>query len=142
MDINQSIIIGRLTREPELKQLDSGKQVCKFSIANNGYKEEVNYIDVTCWEKTAANCAQFLKKGAQVAILGSLKQDRWQDNNGQNRSKHYINAITVQFLAKTGDNQQSNQAPPQNDNISYDHIPGGDLSQVDLEPAPGDDVPF
>ena len=83
-DMNHVILIGRLTRDAELKNTSGGMAVCKFAIAVNRKKksgeqwvDEASFFDVTCFGKTAGNLNQYLQKGKQVAVEGSLHQDRW-----------------------------------------------------------------
>lgn len=118
-DISQTFVIGRLVKDPEIKYLPSGTPITKFSIANNEtykqgneYKEYTNYFDVNVWGNQGLNCEKYLKKGNQVAITGSLRQNRWKDKNGQMRSKIEITALQVQFLQKS--NQSQNKQPENN----------------------------
>jgi single-strand DNA-binding protein len=100
-DLNQTIIIGRLTKDPELTYTPSGKAVCKISIANNqGAKEKplVNFFDVQCWEKLAENIAKYMKKGNMISVCGDLQQHRW-DKDGKTQSRIIINAHEIQFLS-------------------------------------------
>ena len=85
-DVNNVTLIGRLTADPMLKYLPSGSAVVEFSIANNYYvstknANEVNYFDVVAFGKTAETISKYLTKGKQIAINGSLRQDRWQDKD-------------------------------------------------------------
>lgn len=104
---NRIIIAGNLTKDPELKQLGGGQQVCRMSIASNrqfknrqtgAMNQEVCYVDVDVWGPQAENCKQYLAKGRPVLIEGRLKLDTWKDNEGQTRSKHSIVADRVVFL--------------------------------------------
>ncbi len=105
---NRIIIMGNLTRDPELKQLSSGQSVCRLSLASNRqFKnrqtglvvQEVCFVDVDVWGAQADSCQQYLQKGRAVLVEGRLKQDSWQDNDGQKRSKHLIVADRVVFLS-------------------------------------------
>lgn len=103
---NITIIIGNLTRDPELKHTNNQIAVTNFSIANNrdytkdGNKiEKVNYIDIECWNKLAEVCNDYLKKGSQVAVEGEIDQQRWKDQEGNNKSRLKIKANNVQFLS-------------------------------------------
>ena len=109
---NRIIIMGNLTRDPELKQLPSGQPVCRLGIAaNRQYKDrqtgsmqqEVCFVDVDVWGAQAESCKQYLQKGRPVLIEGRLKLDSWKDTEGQARSKHSIVASSVQFLFGSGD---------------------------------------
>lgn len=100
-DLNVVMVVGRLTRDPELSYTKDNTPMCRFSIANNRGTQEgdVNFFDVVAWNKTAEIVNQHLRKGAQVAIEGKLKQNKFQDKTtGQMRSGINIIASSVQFL--------------------------------------------
>ncbi len=103
-DLNHVVLIGRLTRDAELKYTASGMAVCKFSIAVNrnrkqgdSWVEEASFFDITLWGRSGEAIVQYLVKGKQVAINGELRQDRW-EQDGQNRSKVEVIANNVQLL--------------------------------------------
>lgn len=112
-NFNLTVLEGRLVSDPELRYTQNGTALCSFSIANNNdyYKDDelqkqVNFVDVTTWAKLAERCNEYLKKGNRIIINGRLKQDRWQDDNGGNRSKISIVGNQVQFLdLKNGDGE-------------------------------------
>ena len=102
---NNVILVGNLTRDPEIRFTTSGVAVASFGLAvNNRYKkdgnvvDEVSFFDIEAWQKTAELCGEYLKKGRSVLIQGRLKQDRWEDDHGAKRSKVKIVAVAVQFL--------------------------------------------
>ena len=104
-DLNTVSIVGRLTRDAELKFTASGTAVCKFSIAVNRskkegetYVDEASFFDVTLWGKFGESMAKYLLKGKQVGISGELRQERW-EKDGQQRSRVEINAQTLQLLS-------------------------------------------
>ncbi|HOT62427.1 MAG TPA: single-stranded DNA-binding protein [Treponemataceae bacterium] len=103
-DVNHVILIGRLTRDAELKYTSGGMAVCKFAIAVNRRRkngdqwvEEANFFDIVVWGRTGETINQYLVKGKQVAIEGELRQNRW-EQDGQSRSKVEIMANNVQLL--------------------------------------------
>ncbi|MDR0689694.1 MAG: single-stranded DNA-binding protein [Spirochaetaceae bacterium] len=103
-DINHVVLIGRLTRDAELKYTTGGQPVCKFSIAINRRKksgdqwvDEANYFDIVLWGRQGEALNQYLVKGKMVGIEGELRQDRW-EQDGQNRSKVEIVANNLQLL--------------------------------------------
>ena len=103
-DINVVTLVGRLTRDSELKYTNSGTAVCKFSLAVNRKKrsgdqwtDEVSYFDVVLWGKQGEALQQYLSKGKQVAVSGELRQNRW-EQDGQSRSKVEIIANNLQLL--------------------------------------------
>lgn len=106
-NFNSVVVVGRLTRDPELRYTPSGAPVCSFSIATSrryvkedGRREEATtFLDVDVWRRMAEICKQFLRKGREVLVLGSLRQSRWKDPKTQeSRSKIRIVAQQVQFL--------------------------------------------
>ena len=103
-DVNHVIIIGRLTRDAELKYTSGGMAIANLSLAVNRrtkkgeqWVEEASFFDVSLFGKSAEGLAQYLTKGKQVAVEGELRQDRWQQD-GQPRSKVTIAANNVQLL--------------------------------------------
>ncbi len=105
---NKVILMGNLTRDPELRYTPDGMAICNFGIAVNDSfrrgsdgdsKDETMFIDVATFRKQAENCGQYLKKGRRVLIEGRLRLERWQAQDGANRSKHTVSANVVQFLS-------------------------------------------
>ena len=105
---NRIIMVGNLTRDPDYKQLASGQAVCRLGLASNrqfrnkqsgDMVQEVCYVDVDVWGAQAESCKQYLAKGRPVLIEGRLKLDNWQDQEGNNRSKHSIVADRVVFMS-------------------------------------------
>jgi single-strand DNA-binding protein len=107
--LNRVLLIGNLTRDPELKYTPQGTAVCDFAIALNEkfkakdgtWQEKVHYIDIAAWGRTAEVCGEYLKKGRPVFVEGRLNQDRW-EQDGQKRSKVRVTAERVQFLGTPG----------------------------------------
>jgi len=133
-DLNQTLLIGRLTKDPEIKYTANGTPVTKFSIANNSIAnktEYVNYFDVNVWGTQAVNCEKYLKKGSQIAVNGSLRQNRWQDQStGQVKSKVEINAFSVQFLGSKQNGQQQNAQQPGNYQQPQNSIPQQNANNI------------
>ena len=103
-DVNHVTLIGRLTRDAELKYTAAGFAISNFSIAVNRRRkngdqwvEEANYFDINLFGKAAESLKPYLVKGKQIAVEGELKQDRW-EQDGQSRSKVVITAGNVQLL--------------------------------------------
>lgn len=112
-DINHVVLVGRLTRDAQLKYTNSGVAISTFAIAINRrikqgerWMDEAHFFDITLFGKQAEAINQYLRKGNQVAIEGELRQDRW-EQDGQKRSKIVIVANNIQLLgnrpAGTGD---------------------------------------
>ena len=121
-DFNSVVLLGRLTRDPELRYVANGAPVCSFSIATNhrytksdGQKaESVTFVEVAVWRRLAEICSQFLKKGREVLVTGSLKQDRWVDSKTQQpRSKLKVIAREVRFIGPRREDEPGNEAEPE-----------------------------
>lgn len=104
---NKIILIGNLTRDPEMRYTPQGTSVCNFGIAvNRKYKqgeetkEEVTFINIVVFGKQADTCGQYLNKGSSVLVEGRLQERRWETDEGQKRSKHEVVAQNVRFLSR------------------------------------------
>ncbi len=107
VELNKVILIGNLTRNPELRYTPSGTPVANFGLAVNrrfrqgdDQKEEVCFVDIVVFGKQAENCGQYLSKGDGAIIDGRLQQRRWETEDGQRRSKHEVVAQSVTFGPK------------------------------------------
>ena len=131
-NLNKVILIGRLTRDPELRYLASGVAICKFGLATsrkyrdksdeNNLKEEVCFVDISVWGKQGENCQEYLAKGRQVCVEGRLTYSSWETDEGQKRSKLEITAEKVMFLGskdetfpKEGSGEKVNGESPADD---------------------------
>ena len=119
MNINHLTISGNLTRDPEMRTVGADKSVTSFTIASNSkYKaadgeqrEEVTFCDVEAWGRQGEIAAQYLTKGATVIVEGRIKQDNWQDKEGQKRSKLKLVADKVHLMPRDGKRDASDAAP-------------------------------
>lgn len=105
--VNKVLLLGRLTRDPELRYTPKGTAVCDLGLALNRVwtdqgsgekREEVTFVDVTVWQRTAEICAQYLKKGRQVFLEGRLQMDQWDAPDGAKKSKLKVTAENVTFV--------------------------------------------
>src|SRR6187549_3071393 len=99
--INQVILMGRLTRDPETRTTTTGKTITSFSIAvdRGGQDDQADFFDVTAWEKLGELVSQYLSKGRRCLVQGRLRQDSWDDKeSGKKRSKVEVVATDVTFL--------------------------------------------
>ncbi len=147
MYLNKAMIFGNLTRDPELKSLPSGMQVCSFSIATNRvYKdrdgkraEQTDYHNVVVFGRQAETCAQYLKKGASAYIEGRLQTRSW-DANGAKQYRTEIIADRVQFGPRSGGSGDagSSSAPA---GVAHEPQQGNapDYPEEDINP---EDIPF
>jgi len=113
---NKVILVGNLTRDIELRYTQSGTGIANTAVAtsrkftsNGEKKEEVCFVDITFFGRSAEIANQYLRKGSKVLIDGRLNFDQWVDQNGQKRSKHSVIVETMQMLDSKGDNQGGQQ---------------------------------
>jgi single-strand DNA-binding protein len=100
--MNQVLLTGRLTRDPEVRKLASGKTVTQFSLATNDYRsgsEKAEYHTIVTWDRLAEICGQYLGKGQLVSIAGRLQTRQWEDENKSRHWKTEIVASSVEMLS-------------------------------------------
>jgi len=118
---NKVILVGNLTRDIELRYSQSGMGIANTAIAtsrrytsNGEKKEEVCFVDITFFARSAEIANQYLRKGSKILVEGRLNFDQWVDQNGQKRSKHSVVVETMQMLDSKGDNAAANAYPQDN----------------------------
>lgn len=118
---NKIILVGNLTRDIELRYSQGGMGIAKTAIAtsrkftsNGEKKEEVCFVDITFFGRSAEVANQYLRKGSKILVEGRLNFEQWVDQNGQKRSKHSVTAETMQMLDSKGDNQGGGYNAPSN----------------------------
>ena len=123
--MNTVSLIGRLGKDPEVRNTGSGKSVTNFAIAVDygfGERKQTSWIPIVAWEKTAELAAQYLVKGSQVAVEGRLQQRTWEDKNGNKQSVLEVVANRLDFLTKAEKRQpQAEPAyePPADEDIPF-----------------------
>ena len=141
--INQVILMGRLTRDPETRTTPSGKTVTSFSLAvdRQGQDDQADFFDVTAWEKTGELVAQYLSKGRRCLVQGRLRQDSWDDKeSGKKRSKVEVVAFDVTFLdGPNGDNAGGSNA---SSNTSSSKNKDVVIEDIDDKPIDLSEIPF
>lgn len=142
--INQVILMGRLTRDPEMRTTSSGKSIVSFSLAvdRGGQSEQTDFFDITAWEKLAELVSQYLSKGRRCLVQGRLQQDSWDDKEtGKKRSKIVVVATDVTFLDGPSDGQSGGGQGPSK---SSNQPSGGDVTPQDIDDKPIDlsEIPF
>lgn len=151
--VNQVILMGNLTRDPELRQTPSGQSVVSFSLAlNRAYKDQsgdwqeaTDYIDVVAWGPLAERVSQYVTKGRRVLVQGRLQSRSW-EQDGQKRSKVEVLANDVTFLDGRGDGEGGGSPAPaassstssSSSNKKKDNV----IEDIGDEPINLDDIPF
>lgn len=143
---NKVILVGNLTRDPELRYTPKGTAVAKIGLAVNRVwtsesgekKEEVTFVDVDVFGRTAENVGQYMRKGSPILIEGRLRLDTWDDKQtGQKRSKLGVVAETVQFLGSSrGEGAPAERSSRPSASKTLEPI------EADGPPPEDDDVPF
>ena len=144
-NINRVVLVGNLTKDPELRHTPSGTAVCSLRLAVNTrrkdsatgeWTEKPNYFDITVWGNQGESCAQYLAKGRPVAVDGRLEWREWDAQDGTKRQAVEIIADSVQFLGSRGEGEGGGQ--PQ-------FVPAGAAAQTenaDFAAGADDDIPF
>ena len=141
--LNKAILMGRLTRDPELKYTQNNLPVVQFTVAvernraAQGQEKQTDFIDVVAWRKTAEFVSRWFTKGMMIIVTGSIQSRSWQDKNGNNRTSVEVVADDVQF----GETKKSRES-----NMGYQGgYPGAYASAPQQAPAscpaPGFDMP-
>jgi single-strand DNA-binding protein len=143
-NINRVVVVGNLTRDPELRHTPSGTPVCKLRIAVNSRQKDAstgewtdkpNYFDVTVWGGQGESCAQFLSKGRAVGVDGRLDWREWEAQDGTKRQAIEIIADSVQFIGGRGEGGGEAQFVPAGATAQQD-------SSLDSGAGGDDDIPF
>ena len=155
---NRVVLLGNLTRDPEIRYISSGMAVTDIGLAVNDRKknangewiEETTFVDVTLWGRTAEVAGEYLSKGAPILIEGRLKLDSWETQDGQKRSKLKVVGERMQMLGGRGGSEGGGQQrAPARQNTQYSQpAPPDDFSDAPPsndspgDDSPGDDIPF
>jgi single-strand DNA-binding protein len=145
--INQVILLGRLTRDPEQRTTSTGKTIASFSIAVDraGQDDGADFFDVTAWEKLGDLVIQYLAKGRRVLVQGRLRQDSWDDKEtGKKRSRIEVTATDVTFLdgPSDGNGGGSDSAPRSSSNSSSRKSDDVVIEDIDDKPIDLSEIPF
>lgn len=139
--MNKVILIGNLTRDPELSQTNSGISLCRISIAvSRRYpgpdgSRETDFFNVTAWRTIAENCAKYLKKGSKIAVVGSIQNRSYEGQDGSKKFTTDILADEIEFLSTKNDGDPSGNTATPNYNEQNTQV-------ADLQPIDDDSLPF
>lgn len=138
--MNKVILIGNLTKDPELSTTNSGINYCRFALAvpkrfvSNG-ERDAEFINIVVWRVQADNCHKYLRKGSKACVVGSLQTRNYEAQDGTKRYVTEVVAEEVEFLStkNSGENTNSAETAP---NVSNDNKSSGDLQPVDDDTLP------
>lgn len=137
--MNSIHLIGRAGRDPEVKYFEDGKVVANFTLAVNSYKrdDEPDWFTLEIWGKQAQLAADYVRKGSQIAVIGSAKLETWTDRTtGAERSKIKVRVDRLELLGSKRDNDSSAAAPARR------QAPAGQPPVWNSSAPEGDDIPF
>lgn len=146
--INQVILMGRLTRDPEQRTTSGGKTIASFSLAvdRGGDSDAADFFEITAWEKLGELVIQYLGKGRRVLVQGRLRQDSWDDKEtGKKRSRVEVTATDVTFLdGPSTDGDGGSRGPSAPRPSSSNSSKSDDVVIEDIEDKPIDlsEIPF
>ena len=146
---NKVIVIGNLTRDPELKRTPSGAAVCEIRLAvSESYRnkegeriERPVYVDVVVWNQQAEACNQYLSKGSPLFVEGRLQYDEWKTPQGETRSKLRIVASRTQFIGAHQSQSHDSSGQPVGNASTTDAV-SSDSTESDTEPENDEVIPF
>ena len=149
---NKVILVGNLTRDPELRYTPKGTAIAKFGLAVNRIwtneagekKEDVTFVDIDVFGRTAENVAQYMRKGSPLLVEGRLRLDQWDDKQtGQKRSKLGVVGEIVQFLGSPRTTEGGAPSAPRTAAPAAPAAPvAPEPAEAEAPPHEGDDVPF
>ena len=156
--VNKVILVGRLGKDPEVKYTPSGAAVAKFSVATDEVfkdrsgeqQKRTEWHNIVVWNKLAEICGQYLTKGKQVYIEGSIRSRQWEDQTGNKRTSYEIIASRMQMLGSKADSERTAAAPsampertsaPISERASFDR-PAAQESPAEPPEITDEDVPF
>ncbi len=152
MYLNKAILIGNLTRDPELKVIASGNKVCSFSLATNrtykdknGVKQEkTEFHNIVVWGKTAENVAQYMRKGSQILVEGRMETRSWDDASGVKKYRTEVIADIIQFGPRPAGGAGGYTGAPGGTKTSVDddHKKAMDTIEYPEEEINPEDIPF
>jgi single-strand DNA-binding protein len=143
--INQVILMGRLTRDPEQRTTTTGKIIANFSIAvdRGGQDDAADFFEVTAWEKLGELVMQYLGKGRRVLVQGRLRQDSWDDKEtGKKRSRIEVTATDVTFLDGPAGEGGGSSAPRANTSSTPKKTEDVVIEDIDDKPIDLSEIPF
>ena len=143
--MNKVILIGNLTRDPELRTTPSGDSVCSFTIAVNRRRRsnaeagqpEADFFRVTAWRQLADICSKYLAKGRKVAVVGSVSVHTYTGNDGTTRASLEVNADDVEFLSSRNDGEAGGYSAP-----AAPEAPSADSQAAGFTAVETDELPF
>jgi single-strand DNA-binding protein len=129
--MNSLHIIGRLTKDPELRTTSTGLSVCSFTVAVNRKKtkdgqQETDYFNVTAWRERGETCAKYLSKGKKVSVVGPVSVRTW-ESNGKHGASLEVTAEEVEFLSPRSEAQQAQQEPKVDQQTGFQQVETDDL---------------
>lgn len=134
--MNKCMLIGRLTKNPELRSTQTGKQVCSFTIATNRINnEECDFINCVVWDKQAENLCKYQIKGSLIGVIGQLRQETYNDTKGNKRVSYVVYCTNIEYLSNTS-HKENNEEKEENPYAEMNTKVESDIGQqINVEDA-------
>jgi single-strand DNA-binding protein len=149
LQLNDVRLVGRLTRDPEVRYTPKGQAVARLDMAVNRrfkdgtgeWRDDTTFVPVTVWREAAERCRERLKKGSPIYVEGRLRSTNWETKDGQKRSGIEVEAYRLQFLAKT---ESGGSGSSEGDNEAPGEMPSSSAAVAEPTASSGsnDDIPF
>jgi len=107
--MNKIFLIGRLTKKPEIRSTTTGKMVCEFTIAVNRDKEHSDFINCVVWNEQAENLAKYQDKGSLISVMGELRNETYDKQDGTKGYKTYVLTNIIEYLAKSEKKEETKE---------------------------------
>lgn len=128
--MNQVNLVGRLTRDPELRRTGSGKAVASFTLAINRIGEGTDFVPCTVWDKQAENLEKYCHKGDRIGVSGRFTSNQYEDDKGNRRTQYSVTAVNIEFLESKKTESQTSESKTVGVQIAEEF--SNDVEQFDI----------
>ena len=143
--MNKTVLMGRLTKDPEVRYTQNNTPVAQFTLAVNrrfvkeGEERQADFINIVAWSKLGEFCSKYFKKGQQVGVIGRIQTRTWDDDQGQ---KHYVTEVVAEEAYFADSKREGDSFGASFENTFGTSMPGGMPGGADFEVSSSDDLPF
>lgn len=145
--MNKAILMGRLTKDPELRYTSNNTAVCSFTLAINrrfskqGEERQADFIPIVAWDKLAEFCGKYFLKGRQVAVVGRIQTRTWDDNEGK---RHYVTEVIAEeaYFADSKPDDSNMMRRNENSNFPFDNKESAPKEEGFYQTDEDDELPF
>lgn len=117
--LNFCILTGNIGQDPEIRYSNNGDPIASFNLAFRSGKDKTSWIKITCFNKLSEIAEKYLHKGARIAVVGSLDQEKWQTSEGENKTSYKLIAHSVEFIKTDGRGFENGQSDQSEDDLPF-----------------------